>query len=178
MKMKKLNELIQDLGGVFNKLEDSIPVGVKFDGEVFDILLRLEFGQRWVYSEYLELSPNELASIVDYRFKESWNDYVELQLTPKGSEVYQTKEVLSGLEVEGTDTNSVDKVSAFNEDELVDTSGNLVDTERELSKELTRTVTKSLFRLKDYPEIYYQIQENITSKIISDLGKFLTLSVY
>lgn len=153
-----------------------------YSAEQLDKQTRLLYGEREVFSKFRELTVVEVAALVYVAMNKKWLNLLSMEELPfnLGASVTNKKtETTNTTENTIKESDNLNKVSAFNTEDLINDGGsNLSETgEKEGTNTKITTDDKISFEAA-YDNLTLAEKISIINTVTSDVAQFLTLSVY
>ena len=145
-------------------------------------LLKLGYGEKTVFSK-LEIIPlNEIAEMLVLKYGDGWNDLVKVQAVTFEVGATSTRKVVETINENETRNNTrddVNKVSAFNSDDMINNDGVNSISNDALNNDKTRTLTDSNIDINTaFNNLSLSSKNRIIDLILKDTSQFLSLSIY
>lgn len=162
------------------------PVTLPFLTQTSEIDLNIQtvlrYGDRILFGKFENTTIAEAAAILLYAFEDHWRELIEFAAEDIGISVAE-KEVIDDDVIRtketGSEAETVNKVSAFNTNDLLEDSGNVINTNEEVAGEDNRKVIKKRVSINDaYENLSKADRLNIKRAAVSDVARFLSLAVY
>lgn len=181
MKQLLLNEFLADVNfmGLINA---DYPLSSIGDPDLLNTMLLVDHGFKTVAKNYLSVSKESLAKMIVLKHRKKWDSLTEV-LKPNinilSDNIQLTNENVKGDNTYTDDSNSLDKVSAFNSESLVDNTGNENNTTHTGNDNRDRIQTVTNTNLNNAVNNLQIIQDlNIIETILNDVSNYFTLSIY
>lgn len=147
-----------------------------------DILLELGYGEQWMFHKLGAKPVSDVCATIVALYKDQWLRLIEVQALDidigSGLSKKQT-ETISKKEVRNNSRDDVNKVSAFNSDELINNDGSVSTGLDDLKGDTTRTLTDSQISLVEaFNNLNLLGKSNILNTVNKDVASFLTLDIY
>ena len=147
-----------------------------------DQMLCLTYGQRMVASAFNNLDINTAGKFIVKLYGEKWNALIQFNITPPDIGAKSTTKTTGNQNTIGTKngvSNTENKVSAFNSDDLITDTG----AHNALDENTTHDITRdSLVSVIDWQTAFNNLslseRTNIISVVLKDVANYLTVSVY
>ena len=162
--------------------DNSLPFINDDNKSVLNNLLIVKYGDKTLYSKFELLTVNEIAEMILLTHKTHWLELVSFkdsELNPfAGSKNVITETITeTGNIVNNNDR--VNKVSAYNDDELIVNDGDSTISNEQKKGETIRTLTSENFDYRNaYNNLSLSDKTNILKIVIKDIADFLTLTIY
>lgn len=181
--MIRLSDFLQS-GSIFSAINDiePLPFITNDDGALMDRMLSLNYGDRIVYDKMIVLSMPQIAEMVLTVNREMWLSLIGVDLTQFDLSTKQNRKVTETIvnsEVKTNTRDDLNKVSAFDTDELMVNDGMTTNATDNTNGDTVRTLTDStgdLFTL--YKNLSLSSKNNIINIVLKDVSDFITLSIY
>lgn len=181
MKQLLLNEFLADVNfmGLINVDYPLLSIG---DPDLLNNMLLVEHGFKTVAKNYISVSKESLSKMIILTHRKKWDsltEVLETEINILSDNVQLTNENVKGDNTYTDDSNSLDKVSAFNSETLIDNSGNENNTVRTGNDNRDRIQTVTNTNLNNACSNLQIIQDlNIIETILNDVASYFTLSIY
>ena len=181
MKQLLLNEFLADVNfmGLINA---DYPLSSIGDPDLLNTMLLVDHGFKTVAKNYLSVSKESLAKMIISTHRKKWDSLMEVletKINILSDNIQLTNENVKGDNKYTDDSNSLDKVSAFNSESLVENTGaenNVIHTGSD-NRDRMQTVTNT--NLNNAVNNLQIIQDlNIIETILNDVSNYFTLSIY
>lgn len=181
MKQLLLNEFLADVNfmGLINDDYPLLPIG---DPDLLNSMLLVDHGFKTVAKNYISVSKESLAKMIVLTHRKKWDSLMEVletNINILSDNVQLTNENIKGDNNYTDDSNSLDKVSAFNSETLIENTGseNNVTHAGNDNRDRIQTVTNT--NLGNAVNNLQIIQDlNIIGTILNDVSNYFTLSIY
>lgn len=152
------------------------------DNQTLQQLLLLTGGKRNVIESITPLTLPIVASVIVYDFADLWSDISGLGLSLDGSladELRITHTESNGVSEQSNNINTLNKVSAYDSDELVTDDGSESNGTNDTTNQDESNTRDELYRFGTlYENLDISQQLKIHRKIIKDILNTITLKVY
>lgn len=153
-----------------------------YSAEQLDKQTKLLYGEREVFRKFHELTIGEAAALVYVAMNKKWLNLLSMEELPfnLGASVTNKKtETTNTTENTLKESDNLNKVSAFNTEDLINDGGsNLSETgEKEGTATKITTDDKISFEAA-YANLTLAEKISIINTVTSDVAQFLTLSIY
>jgi len=181
MKQLLLNEFLADVNfmGLINA---DYPLSAIGDPDLLNSMLLVDHGLKTVAKNYISVSKESLAKMIVLTHRKKWDsltEVLETDINILSDNIQLTNENVKGDNKYTDDANSIDKVSAFNSETLVENTGsenNVTHTGND-NRDRIQTVTNT--NLNNAVNNLQIIQDlNIIETILNDVSNYFTLSIY
>lgn len=147
-----------------------------------DMLLKLNHGDKVVFNKLESVSVESIAEMLAVQHGKNWKRILDVSLNGLNigaSSVHTVTETTIEKESRTNVREDVNKVSAYNSDELVTNDGANSNNNENVNGDRTRLLTDEVSDYKtQYNNLSLSIKNNIIDIIITDVSNFLTLSIY
>lgn len=150
------------------------------DAENLDLILKINYGQRTLFSPYSDMTMNNLASLLVTQYGETWRDYVKIEaLKENVNDRREVSETINENEDRLSEREDVNKVASFNSAELVVNDGSTSNNTDTNTGEKVRTLTdESISPQASYALLSNMARASILKNVMQDISKALTLAIY
>lgn len=181
MKQLLLNEFLADVNfmGLINA---DYPLSSIGEPDLLNTMLLVDHGFKTVAKNYLSVSKESLAKMIISTHRKKWDSLMEVletKINILSDNIQLTNENVKGDNKYTDDSNSLDKVSAFNSESLVENTGaeNNVIHKGSDNRDRIQTITNT--NLNNAVNNLQIIQDlNIIETILNDVSNYFTLSIY
>lgn len=177
------NELLKDnsLFGTINSIKE-FPFITSYGAEKIDLLYKMLYGSRIIPSNVENMSIQDIANVIVVSFGDKWEKQYKL-LTDELLAGVESKTVIEESTEDDTDRNltttTINKVSAFNEDELTENDGDDEKSNLNETKKSTRNSTNTTTSMKAIKDQLELLTSNfIIDVVMKDVSQLLSLSIY
>lgn len=150
--------------------------------DVLEMLLETRYGDRQVFSKMENKSIEEMAKMIAVFYKRKWEELVKISaidLEAGTGDVRTITEKVNNEELRINENELLQKVSAFNDDDLVTDTGSNGTGMDDLKGKLDRVLTDSQINLANaYNNLSLIEKNNIIDRVLKDIAQLLTLSIY
>jgi hypothetical protein len=148
--------------------------------DLLDLVLIAEYGQRTMFTGYLNFSNEQIAKILVSKFKVAWNNYYHLELlNEKLDSKREQSTVIDSTENRTGMKEDVDKITGFNSTSFIDDKGTNSQSSDEVLVVKTNTVVDTSFDAeKDFNMLTMLSKNNIIDKVMVDIINTLTINIY
>ena len=147
-----------------------------------NMLLKLNHGDKVVFDKFNTISIKEVAQMLMLQHGKNWQRVIDVSvngLNIGASSVHTVTETTTETESRINSREDLNKVSAYNSDELVTNDGTNSNNNENVNGDKTRILTDEV---SDYAtqfnNLSLSIKNNIIDIVITDVSNFLTLSIY
>ena len=171
-------------GSIFTAIQtaENFPFFADTTTAEFDQMLSLAYGQRMVTSAFNSFDINVAGKFITKLYGEKWAALIQFNISPPDIGAKSVTKTTGNQNTVGTKndiSNSENKVSAFNSDDLITDTG----TSNELDENVTQDITRdSSVSVIDWQTVFNNLslseRTNIISVVLKDVATYLTVSVY
>lgn len=151
-------------GGVFPFLD------TPRDRNAYQTALLMTHGNRTVASSIVPLDLESVATVLVINMGDKWDKLTKLD----GTRRRELTETIKKSEERNDERSDVNKVSAFNEENLVDNDGSSSNGKWDSEGNVERQIVDEYF---DYKLLSYSDRLTIMQTVLSDIQSTLTLSI-
>ena len=184
--MSVYNELVtvSDLNNVsqiFTELK-KLNTNAMMDSEKLHSLFMVRYGGRNVNPSIINLTPFQIADLLTFEYGKKWEIviteiWVGFNLGAK--QVNKKTETITKTENREVLKDDVNKVSAYDTDELIVNDGNTSNTTDGLTGNESRVTTDEIIDMETFYNNLSNSQKNsIIESVLNDVKNFITLSIY
>ena len=152
------------------------------DPDLLNSMLLVDHGFKTVAKNYISVSKESLSKMIVLTHRKKWDSLMEVletNINILSDNIQLTNENVKGDNTYTDDSNSLDKVSAFNSESLVDNTGNENKSTHTGNDNLNRIQTVTNTNLNNAVNNLQIIQDlNIIETILNDISNYFTLSIY
>ena len=171
-------------GSIFTAIQttNNFPFFVGNDAVDLDYMLTLNYGQRLMFSAFIDVPVNTVAKHIVKLYGDKWNGLISFNESGYNIGVSSSVKTTGKQKTTGVKTDNSDvtnKVSAFNSDELlVDTGSNTVGNEN-TNQDVDRDSLVETFNIQTaFNNLSLAEKTNIISVVLIDVANYLTVSAY
>lgn len=178
--MVRLKDIL-DEGNLFNEISTIKQYPFVAGNEiVLNSLLTITHGNKTVYEPFEPLTLEEIANILVVLLNERWEQYsIIAEIKAQPFDEATLDETIDGVSNNVNTREDLNKVSAFNTEDLITNDGTSVNSSDDLTKTDTKTSTQTnKDKLKAYNMLIDSEKNVIISKVLKDISDTLTLSIY
>lgn len=181
--MLKLEEYLKQ-GSLFNTLFTMNSLEGMNEGDIpkMDMMLSMNHGQKTVYDAIGTKTIDEVAQMLSLLNKDKWKKSILLELNNDDLGMVNTRKLTETIIENESRTNNrdnINKVSAFNSDEMINNDGSNSISNEGMDNTKTRTITDGIYDINNaYKNLSSMSKNNIMEMIIKDVSNFMTLSIY
>lgn len=150
--------------------------------EILQMMTGLHYGDRIIFAKILKLDLDQVAKAIISVCADKWKNLVELNASDinlGANNTRKLKEVTTNKEKRTNERDDINKVSAFNTDDLINNDGSNTTGKDDLDGERIRTLTDDYINLNTlFSNLSLVEKTNIINIAIRDVAKFLTLDIY
>lgn len=177
------NEWIKDKPSLFNAINVNQPSQfiTLYGSDKIDLLYKLRYGNKTLPSSLINLTVDELGGIISIVCSDHWNrKYTllrdEILLGVDSKEIVE--ESVNDDIIRISNSNSENKISAYNDDELTtnDTDSNIITDDTK--KEGTRIITKTNVNMNAIVTQLEILNSNFLDDVLKDVSEIISLSIY
>lgn len=171
-------------GSIFTAIQttNNFQFFVGNDAADLDYMLTLNYGQRLMFSAFIDVPVNTVVKHIIKLYGDKWNGLISFNESGynigASSSVKTTgKQKTKGVKTDNSDVTN--KVSAFNSDELlVDTGSNTAGNEN-TTQDVDRDSLVETFNIQTaFNNLSLAEKTNIISVVLKDVANYLTVSAY
>ena len=184
--MKVYNELVTvndlvNVGSIFTELK-KLNTSLVMDSDRMASLFLLRYGDRNVNPSIINLTPFQIADLLTFEYGTKWEIlsteiWVGFNLGAK--QVNKKTETITKTENREVLKDDVNKVSAYDTDELIVNDGNTSNTTDGLTGNESRVTTDEIIDMETvYNNLANSQKNSIIESVLNDVKNFITLSIY
>lgn len=165
----------KDLWGEISSLGD-----FPFIDDATQKMFVIYYGQAWLFTALEDLAANELAPMIVSVFEDKWQRVMKLHgLDLSASKTNRYTETVENTESRNNSQSGTQKVSAFNEDSLIDDSGNETSGTNDLDGSTTKEYTNETLDMQTaFNNLTTANKLHILNVAMSDVANFMKLEIY
>ena len=171
-------------GSIFTAIQTikNFPFFVGNDAADLDYMLMLNYGQRLVFSAFIDVPVNTVAKHIVKLYGDKWDKLIIsaagiTNLAANNSR--KIKGTVSEMGKGNTQSKTENKVSAFNSDTLVTDGGTSSTSDNATTRDTDRESTDETFNLKSlFDNLPLVERTNIINIVLKDVSNYLTVSIY
>lgn len=150
------------------------------DAQTWDSLLVLKYGDRSLMPKLSLSTPTTISTYIDLTLSDKWTDLLAAnEVSPLNDDVHTVQETITNNSTKENIAENVNKVSAYDSDELITDDGSSLNSNEVADGQTVRTLTDSNSNyVSQYANISTKQKNNIIDVILYDVADALTLSVY
>lgn len=171
-------------GNIFTEMKSLEPFSF-LDGDndyKLDLLINMNYGKRNLYSEIAGKTLKEVAQMIIFLNKDKWNNAILVASSDNEIGLNDVRKVTENIVTNENRTNNrddVNKVSAYNSDELINNDGMNSVSNEDMDNTKNRTLTDGKYNLSTaYENLSLLSKNNIMEMVVKDTVEFMTLSIY
>ena len=181
MKQLLLSEFLADVNfmGLINA---DYPLSSIGDPDLLNSMLLVNHGFKTVAKNYISVSKESLSKMIVLTHRKKWDSLLEVlksNINILSDNIQLTNENVKGDNTYTDASSSLDKVSAFNSESLVDNTGNennVTHTGKDTSDRIQTITNTNLNNAVNNLQIIQDL--NIIETILNDISNYFTLSIY
>lgn len=147
-----------------------------------DSLLILNHGDKLIYHKIPAMGFELVAQDVVFNYKQKWLDLLainELTLNIGADSTHKISETLTHAETRINIQDNINKVSAFNTDELIANDGSNSNNSDDIDYSKTRVLTDETLSLQTaFNNLNVKQKNTIIQTVNNDVASLLTLNIY
>lgn len=147
-----------------------------------DLQTVLSFGDRFMFSKLVTTTVAQMSVNIVSLYKDKWTKLVEVlayDYDVMANTSKKTTDVTHKTEARDNTRDDVNKVSAFNTDDLITDTGATSTGADNLTGDIDRTLTEANISLSDaFNNLSLLDKNNIIQTVIKDVASYMTLDVY
>ena len=148
----------------------------------FDQMLSLTYGQRMVTSAFNSFDINVAGKFITKLYGEKWAALIKFNISPPDIGAKTVTKTTGNQNTVGTKndiSNSENKVSAFNSDDLITDTGARNELDENVTQDITRDSSVSVIDWQTaFNNLSLSERTNIINIVLKDVSNYLTISVY
>ena len=163
-------------------ISNDYPLSTIGDPLLMDSMLRVNYGNKIVATNFLNVSKEMLSKMIVSKYANKWDSLktaLETKINILADNVQFTNENVKGDITTTDDRTTLDKVSAFNSESLVDNTGgtdNNVHTSNDARDRIQTVTNTNLNNAFNNLQIVNDL--NIIETILQDTACYFTLDIY
>ena len=171
-------------GSIFTAIQtaENFPFFADTTPAEFDQMLSLTYGQRMVTSAFNSFDINVAGKFITKLYGKKWAALIQFNISPPDIGAKSVTKTTGNQNTVGTKndiSNSENKVSAFNSDDLITDTGARNELDENVTQDITRDSSVSVI---DWQTVFNNLslseRTNIISVVLKDVATYLTVSVY
>lgn len=171
-------------GSIFTAIQttNNFPFFVGNDAADLDYMLTLNYGQRLMFSAFIDVPVNTVAKHIVKLYGDKWDGLIKFNESGANigavSSVKTTgKQKTTGVKTDNTDVTN--KVSAFNSDELLVDTGSTTVGDENTTQDVDRDSLVETFNIQTaFNNLPLAEKTNIINVVLKDVANYLTVSAY
>lgn len=180
--MINLREFLKQ-GSLFTVINTLNPFPFLADKAVLmDTLLSVNYGERVIFDGVVDISIDDIAEMVLLKYTDKWESVAAMKENGFDVGAWNSRkltETITETENRNNTNESINKVSAYNTDVMIDNDGATGTGTETVLNEKVRTLTDSTGDLNNaYNHLSLVEKNNIMNVVLHDVADFLTLSIY
>jgi hypothetical protein len=181
-----LNEFIGEQS-IFRAIGEVEPFPFIVPGEdpfdengLLDIILKIGYGEREMWAPYITLEMDKVAAVLVKFYRDKWYAYIEMVgIQENVNKRRESTIIITNQENRTINKDDINKVSAFNSPDMLDTDGVSSNTVEGLTGDKRNVVNDTFFDPKnDFILLNDITKDGIIDKIMWDVANSLTLNIY
>jgi len=180
MTEKTLKEFLEN-ESLFEKINqlESFPFLIN-NVSIMDLILITNYGSKKVFSAFEGNSIQTIAEMLVLNFQNSWENYVKIELlTDNPNSRREVTETTNQTETRLNSKSDVNKISAYNSEDLINDGGMNTDGTDDLDGETVRTlVDEQINQKQSYELLSMGVKNSIIKSVMNDISGYLTLDIY
>lgn len=156
-----------------------------FEGETatdLDYMLTLSYGQRQMFSAFNEVPVNTVAAHIVKLYGDKWESLIsfnKLGFNIGSSSNIKNTGKQKTTEIKSDNTDTTNKVSAFNSDDLLVDTGSTTMGNENNAQDVNRDSLVETFNIQTaFNNLPLAEKTNIINVVLKDISLYLTVSVY
>lgn len=175
-----VNEL-NNVSQIFKELK-KLNTNAMIDSENLTSLFLVRYGDRNVNPSIINLTPHQIANLLTFEFGEKWtilSSEIWVGFNLGAKQVSKKTETITKTENRETLKDDVNRVSAYDTDELIVNDGNTSNTTDGLTGNESRVITDEIIDMETvYKNLANSQKNSIIESVLNDVKNFITLSIY
>lgn len=171
-------------GSIFTAIQtpNNFPFFVGNDAADLDYMLTLNYGQRLIFSAFIDVPVNTVAKHIVKLYGDKWDGLIKFNENGANigavSSIKTTgKQKTTGVKTDNTDVTN--KVSAFNSDELLVDTGSTTVGDENTTQDVDRDSLVETFNIQTaFNNLPLAEKTNIINVVLKDVANYLTVSAY
>lgn len=178
----KLNEYLSNDNLIALLLESGVTFIEPEKVNTMNTLLMVNYGERVLYEKFELITVPEISDMIALIHSVHWLDLIALKAS-EVNPIYNSSNTITETVTETGNTintnESVNKLSAYNDDELIVNDGSSINANENKQGERTRILTDNKTDFNNvYNNLSLSAKNNIINIVIKDIVDFLTLTIY
>ena len=171
-------------GSIFTAIQttNNFPFFVGNDAADLDYMLTLNYGQRLMFSAFIDVPVNTVAKHIVKLYGDKWDGLIKFNENGANigavSSIKTTgKQKTTGVKTDNTDVTN--KVSAFNSDELLVDTGTTTVGDENTTQDVDRDSLVETFNIQTaFNNLPLAEKTNIINVVLKDVANYLTVLAY
>lgn len=147
-----------------------------------DQMLRVNYGSRAVFSGFIDINVDDVAKHIISVYKDKWDKAIIAASNINNLAANSSRKIkgtVSEMGTGNTQSETENKVSAFNSDTLVTDGGASSTSDNTTTRDTDRESTDETFNLKSlFDNLPLVERTNIINIVLKDVSNYLTVSIY
>lgn len=147
-----------------------------------DQMLRVNYGSRAVFSGFIDITVDDVAKHLISIYKDKWDKAIIAAANINNLAANSSRKIkgtVSEMGTGNTQSDTENKVAAFNSDTLVTDGGTSNTSDNTTTRDTDRESTDETFNLKSLLENLPLVERtNIINIVLKDVSNYLTVSIY
>ena len=147
-----------------------------------DQMLRVNYGSRAVFSGFIDITVDDVAKHLISVYKDKWDKAIIAAANINNLAANNSRKIkgtVSEMGTGNTQSETENKVSAFNSDNLVTDGGTSSTSDNTTTRDTDRESTDETFNLKSLLDNLPLVERtNIINIVLKDVSNYLTVSIY
>lgn len=175
---------LKTVGSIFNEINLIEPFSFinDFGADNLDMLLYDLCGDRSLFLKVTTTPINELARMIVYLHKKKWQHLIDIELQDfdiGGGVTRRLSETTTENETSNKTNDSVNKVSAYNTDEMINNDGTVSTGNEGFNNTKTRILSDGNYSINTaFSDLQLISKTNIINTVLKDVAIYLALSIY
>lgn len=178
----KLNEYLRNENLIALLLTSGVDFIDPLKTETMNKILLVNYGERVLYEKFELITVPEISDMIALVHSVHWQDLIALKASEVNPVFSSSNTVTETVTETGNTINTnenVNKVSAYNDDELMVNDGSTNNLNENKQGERIRTLTDNKTDFNNvYNNLSLSAKNNIINIVIKDIVDFLTLTIY
>lgn len=158
------------------------PLPFPATAEQLDAMLESDYGDRFMFSKMVTKPISEVSANIVALYMDQWKKLVEvtsMDFDIGSGATKKTTETIKRVEGRTNTRDDINKVSAYNSDELINNDGATSTGSDDLTGDTDRVLTEENINLVNaFNNLSLLDKSNILKTVNKDVSTYLTLSVY
>ena len=147
-----------------------------------DQMLRVNYGSRAVFSGFIDINVDDVAKHIISVYNDKWDKAIIAASNINNLAANSSRKIkgtVSEMGTGNTQSETENKVSAFNSDTLVTDGGASSTSDNTTTRDTDRESTDETFNLKSlFDNLPLVERTNIINIVLKDVSNYLTVSIY